>query len=76
MKEDLPALFWSFAELGSGLEALARKSELQPSPAQVPHPPSSLASLDNTARAAMLEPMDRVGGRLVGPGSRAFGAAL
>jgi ABC-type multidrug transport system fused ATPase/permease subunit len=49
MKEDLPSLFWSFAELGSGLEALARKSELQPSPVQVPNPPSSAASLDNTA---------------------------
>jgi len=49
MKEDLPALFWSFAELGTGLEALARKSELQPSSGQVPHPPGSLASLDNTA---------------------------
>jgi ATP-binding cassette subfamily B protein len=49
MKEDLPSLFWSFAELGSGLEALARKSELQPSSVQVPNPPSSVASLDNTA---------------------------
>jgi hypothetical protein len=36
MKEDLPSLFWSVAELGSGLEALARKSDLQPSPVQVP----------------------------------------
>jgi len=49
MKEDLPSLFWSVAELGSGLEALARKSDLQPSPVQVPHSPSSLVSLDNTA---------------------------
>ena len=49
MKEDLPSLFWSSSELGSGLEALARKSELRPSSVQVPNPPSSVASLDNTA---------------------------
>ncbi len=49
MKDDLSALFWSSSQLGSGLEALARRSELQPSPVQVPHPPSSIASLDNTA---------------------------
>jgi ATP-binding cassette, subfamily B, bacterial len=49
MKEDLPSLFWSVAELGSGLEALARRSELQPSAVQVPHPPTSIASLDNRA---------------------------
>ncbi len=49
MKEDLSALFWPLSQLGSGLEALARKSELHPSPVQVPHPPTSLASLDDTA---------------------------
>src|SRR6202142_3889202 len=49
MKEDLSALFWPLSQLGSGLEALARKSELHPSPVQVPHAPASLASLDNTA---------------------------
>ena len=48
MKEDLPALFWSPSQLGSGLEALARRSELQPSAVPVPHPPSSIASLDNS----------------------------
>jgi len=49
MKENLAALLWSLSELGSGLEALARKSELQPLGVQVPHPPSSLASLDNSS---------------------------
>src|SRR5208282_3079615 len=49
MKEDLAALFWSWSDLGSGLEALARRSELEPSPVQVPHPPSSIGSLDHTA---------------------------
>jgi ATP-binding cassette, subfamily B, bacterial len=51
MNEDLPTLFWSPSQLGSGLEALARRSKLQPSPVQVPHPPSSIASLDNTAES-------------------------
>jgi ATP-binding cassette subfamily B protein len=51
MNEDLPPLFWSPSQLGSGLEALARRSKLQPSPVQVPHPPSSIASLDNTAES-------------------------
>lgn len=51
MNEDLPTLFWSPSQLGSGLEALARRSKLQPSPAQVPHPPSSIASLDDTAES-------------------------
>jgi ATP-binding cassette subfamily B protein len=49
MKEDLSALFWSLSELGSGLEALARRSKLQPSPVQVPHPPSSIAFLEDSA---------------------------
>jgi ATP-binding cassette subfamily B protein len=49
MKGDLPELFWPLSQLGSGLEALARKSGLQPSAVQVPRPPSSLASLDGTA---------------------------
>jgi ABC-type multidrug transport system fused ATPase/permease subunit len=49
MKDDLRALFWSLSQLGSGLEALARRSELRPFPVQVPHPPSSIASLDDTA---------------------------
>jgi ABC-type bacteriocin/lantibiotic exporter with double-glycine peptidase domain len=48
-EEELSPLLWSLPELGSGLEALARRSKLQPSPVQVPHPPGSLASLDNTA---------------------------
>jgi ATP-binding cassette subfamily B protein len=49
IEENLSPLFWPLSQLGSGLEALARRSELQPSPVQVPHPPSSIASLDNTA---------------------------
>jgi ATP-binding cassette subfamily B protein len=49
MKEDLSALFWSLSELGSGLEALARRSKLQPSPVQVPHPPGSIAFLEDSA---------------------------
>jgi ATP-binding cassette subfamily B protein len=49
MKEDLSALFWSLSQLGSGLEALARRSKLQPLPVEVPHPPSSISSLDDTA---------------------------
>jgi ATP-binding cassette subfamily B protein len=49
MKEDLPALFWSPSQLGSGLEALARRSELDPSAVPMPHAPSSIASLDNSA---------------------------
>ena len=51
MNEDLATLFWSPSQLGSGLEALARRSKLQPSPVQVPHLPSSIASLDNTAES-------------------------
>jgi len=49
IEESLSALFWSLSQLGSGLEALARRSDLQPSAVDVPHPPSSIASLDNTA---------------------------
>src|SRR6202049_3516339 len=49
MKDDLPSLFWSLSELGSGLEALARRSELQPSPVQVPNPPSLISSLGDSA---------------------------
>jgi ATP-binding cassette subfamily B protein len=47
MKEDPSSLFWSLSQIGSGLEALARRSGLQPSPVQVPHPPNSIASLDD-----------------------------
>jgi len=49
MKEDLSGLFWSLSQLGSGLEALARRSKLQPSPVQVPHPPSSIPFLEDSA---------------------------
>ena len=49
MKQDLPTLFWSLSELGSGLEALARRSELQPSPVQLPNPPSLISSLGDSA---------------------------
>jgi len=49
MNGDLSTLFWPLSQLGSGLEALARRSELQPSAVQVPHPPSSIALLDDTA---------------------------
>jgi len=48
-KEDTPAPFWSLSQLGSGLEALARRSKLEPSAVPVPHPPSSLAALDDPA---------------------------
>jgi ATP-binding cassette subfamily B protein len=49
MKEDLASLFWSLSELGSGLEALARRSELQPAPVQIPNPPSLISSLGDSA---------------------------
>jgi ATP-binding cassette subfamily B protein len=49
MNEDLSALFWSLSQLGFGLEALARRSKLEPSPVQVPHPPSSIAFLEDSA---------------------------
>jgi len=48
MRDQLPSLFWSLSQLGSGLEALARRSELQPSAVQVPPPPVSIAALDNS----------------------------
>lgn len=48
-KEDTPAPFWSLSQLGSGLESLARRSKLEPSAVPVPHPPSSLAALDDAA---------------------------
>ena len=48
-KEDAPAPFWSLSQLGSGLEALARRSKLEPSAVPVPHPPSSLAALEDAA---------------------------
>src|SRR5579864_2995070 len=48
-KEETPAPFWSLSQLGSGLEALARRSKLEPSAVPVPHPPSSLAALDDRA---------------------------
>jgi len=48
-KEDTPAPFWLLSQLGSGLEALARRSKLEPSAVPVPHPPSSLAALDDAA---------------------------
>jgi ATP-binding cassette, subfamily B, bacterial len=47
--EDATALFWSLSQLGSGLEALARRSKLEPSAVPVPHPPSSLAAEADTA---------------------------
>jgi ATP-binding cassette subfamily B protein len=47
--EDATALFWSLPQLGSGLEALARRSKLEPSTVPVPHPPNSLAAQDDTA---------------------------
>jgi ATP-binding cassette subfamily B protein len=49
MKEDLASLFWPLSELGSGLEALARRSELQPAPVQIPNPPSLISSLGDSA---------------------------
>ncbi|MGA9355666.1 MAG: hypothetical protein WBV46_18405, partial [Terriglobales bacterium] len=45
---DATALFWSLPQLGSGLEALARRSKLEPSAVPVPHPPNSLAAQDDT----------------------------
>jgi hypothetical protein len=47
--EDLPTLFWPLSQLGSGLEALARRSKLQPSAVQAPPPPSSIACLEDSA---------------------------
>ena len=47
--QDLSALLWSLSQLGSGLEALARRSELQPSAVQVPPPPSSIAFFEDSA---------------------------
>ena len=46
---DTPALFWSMPQLGSGLEALARRSKLEPSAVPVPPPPSSLAAPNGSA---------------------------
>jgi len=46
---DLSTLLWSLSQLGSGLEALARRSELQPSAVQVPPPPSSIAFFEDSA---------------------------
>jgi ATP-binding cassette, subfamily B, bacterial len=46
---DAAALFWSLPQLGSGLEALARRSKLEPSAVPVPHPPGSLAAQDDLA---------------------------
>jgi len=43
---------------------------------QVPHPPSSLASWTIRPQPGRAEPMDRVGGQLVGPGSGALGRAV
>jgi ATP-binding cassette subfamily B protein len=48
-KEDMAALFWLPSQLGSGVEALARRSKLEPSSVPVPHPPSSLAALNNAS---------------------------
>src|SRR3984957_19346170 len=50
-KEDTPAPFWSLPQLGSGLEALARRSKLEPSAVPVPHPNSSLAAFDAPTRS-------------------------
>jgi len=47
--QDLSTLLWSLSQLGSGLEALARRSNLQPSAVPVPAPPSSIAFLEDTA---------------------------
>jgi ATP-binding cassette subfamily B protein len=48
-KENTRVLFWSLSQLGSGLEALARRSKLEPSVVQVPHPQISLVELDDPA---------------------------
>lgn len=48
-KEDMTALFWSPSQLGSGIEALARRSKLEPSSVPVPPPPSSLAAMENAS---------------------------
>ena len=47
--QDLSTLLWSLSQLGSGLEALARRSELQPSAVQVPPPPSAIAFFEDSA---------------------------
>jgi ATP-binding cassette, subfamily B, bacterial len=51
MKEDLSALCWPLSQLGTGLEALARRSGLGPAAVQVPSPPVSLSS--ETGREAL-----------------------
>ena len=48
-KENTRVLFWSLSQLGSGLEALARRSKLEPSVVPVPHPQISLVELDDPA---------------------------
>ena len=48
-EKSTPVPLWSVSQLGSGLEALARRSKLEPSAVPVPHPPSSLAALDDNA---------------------------
>jgi hypothetical protein len=51
MKEDIDALCWPLSQVGPGLESLSRRSKLQPSPLQVPPPPSSIASRDHTTES-------------------------
>ena len=48
-EKSTPVPLWSLSQLGSGLEALSRRSKLEPSAVLVPHPPSSLAALDDNA---------------------------
>lgn len=48
-KKSTSVPFWSLSQLGSGLEALARRSKLAPSAVVVPHPPSSLSAPDDPA---------------------------
>lgn len=62
-KEETSALLWSLAELGPGLEALARRSKLEPSSVPVPQPPSALASWDDSAssRDALSEWIESAG---------------
>jgi ATP-binding cassette, subfamily B, bacterial len=47
--QNLSTLFWSLPQLGSGLEALARRSDLQPSAVQIPPPPTSITFLEDSA---------------------------
>ena len=49
VEEGISAAFWSLPQLGTGLEALARRSKLQPSDVPAPHPPSAITTFNEDA---------------------------